>query len=47
VCGASWRSSSTDEVVFLAQRHGASVHDFTPAWYSLQRLTLMRAAVTD
>jgi hypothetical protein len=33
-------------LVFLAQRHGESVHAFTPAWYS-KRLALMRAAVTD
>jgi hypothetical protein len=45
-CDASWRSSNSDELLFLAERHGASVHGFTPAWYT-KRLALMRAAVTD
>lgn len=46
-CDTSWRSSSPDELVFVAQRHGASVHGFTPSWYGPDRLALMKAAVTD
>jgi hypothetical protein len=46
-CNASWSSSNPDDLVYLAQRHGASAHGFTPGWYSPSRLTLMRAAVTS
>jgi hypothetical protein len=46
-CDALWRSSNPAELVLLAQLHGASVHGYTPGWYSPQRLALMSAAVTD
>lgn len=46
-CDASWRSSNPDDLVYLAQRHGASAHGFTPGWYGPDRLALMRTAVTD
>ena len=45
-CDASWTSSNPDDLVYLAQRHGAVAHGFTPGWYSPGRLSLIRAAVT-
>ena len=45
-CDVSWRSASRDDLVPLACAHGASVHGFTPVWYSRERIDVMKAAVT-
>jgi hypothetical protein len=45
-CDTSWRSSNPDDLVYLAQCHGASAHGLMPGWYSPVRRTVMRAAVT-
>ena len=45
-CEVSWRSTSRDGLVTLACAHGQSVHGFTPAWYSRERIDIMTAAVT-
>ena len=46
VCEASWKSSNPDDLVYLAQRHGASAHGYSSDWYTPDRRVLMRAAVT-
>lgn len=45
-CDASWRATSREALVHLACAHGASVHGFTPVWYSRERVDAMYAAVT-
>jgi hypothetical protein len=46
-CDTSWRSADRNELVSRAQQHGGTAHGFTPAWYSLERLGQVAAAVTD
>ncbi|MEA2469107.1 MAG: hypothetical protein QOE38_105 [Thermoleophilaceae bacterium] len=45
-CSVTFRSSSYEESVALARAHGASVHGFTPEWYSAERLASMAREVT-
>ena len=45
-CDVSWCSGNPQELLRLACAHGASVHGFTPAWYTRERIASMRRAVT-
>jgi hypothetical protein len=46
ICRASLRASSAEGSIALAAAHGARSHGFTPAWYTAERMAIMRAAVT-
>jgi hypothetical protein len=45
-CDVAFRASSYEESVDLARAHGASVHGFTPEWYSAERLASIAREVT-
>jgi hypothetical protein len=45
-CDVTFRSSSYEESVARACAHGASVHGFTPEWYSAERLASIAREVT-
>lgn len=45
-CAVTWRSSTVEGVVARARDHGESAHDFTPVWYTRERVASMGRAVT-
>ena len=42
-CNVALRASSDEALTDRVRAHGASVHGFTPVWYSRERI----AAITD
>jgi hypothetical protein len=42
-CEEMLQARQPSELVEIARQHGASVHGFTPAWYSLERLASIAA----
>lgn len=45
-CEVAFRASSTEALTDSVRAHGASVHGFTPVWYSRERIARI-AAIAD
>jgi predicted small metal-binding protein len=45
-CEVALRASSNEALTDRVRAHGASVHGFTPVWYSRERITRI-AAIAD